>query len=237
MNSAASIKRYDWLKLLALLAMLIDHIGLYLLPDELWLRAIGRCAAPLWLFLAGYGRLTLKSELWLFAVLVATMQAAWLDEWLPANILFSILAGRLALRCLAGIINNNPYTWLIFCLSFGLISEYLWDYGGFALLFITLGYWSHNAYDRRRFVNILVIVGLSYLCWQAAIFAFAWPDIVLMCLVATPALSSLAFFTPKGGEMTIESPATRLLAWLSRRSLYVYGAHLALLIPLKAFLH
>lgn len=232
--SDARLNSYDLFKLLAIVIMLIDHIGLYLLPDETWLRAIGRSAAPIWLFLAGYGRLNLKGELWLFAILVAAMQAVWLSEWLPANILVSIIIGRLALRNFAPIVEANPYTWLVFCLTFGLISEYLWDYGGFALLFMTLGYWRYHQHHRRNFIAILFITGICYLCWQAAIFNFEWPHIVLMCLVTTPVLAVFAYFTPHGLEINACSPAKKLLIWLSCRSLYVYAGHLALLIPLKS---
>ncbi|MCR5413044.1 MAG: conjugal transfer protein TraX [Patescibacteria group bacterium] len=31
---------YDYLKIIALIAMLIDHIGYYLLPECLWLRVV-----------------------------------------------------------------------------------------------------------------------------------------------------------------------------------------------------
>ena len=43
------------LKIIALIAMTCDHIGAYLVPDELWLRVIGRLAFPVFAFMLGEG--------------------------------------------------------------------------------------------------------------------------------------------------------------------------------------
>ena len=43
------------LKLIALLSMVIDHIGAVLFPDKLWLRYIGRLAFPIFCFLLTEG--------------------------------------------------------------------------------------------------------------------------------------------------------------------------------------
>lgn len=44
----------DAFKCIAVLAMIIDHVGLYLLNDNATWRMVGRIAAPLFFFLAGY---------------------------------------------------------------------------------------------------------------------------------------------------------------------------------------
>ena len=41
----------EWLKLLACVSMLIDHVGLIFLPQFVWLRIIGRIAFPIYCFL------------------------------------------------------------------------------------------------------------------------------------------------------------------------------------------
>ena len=43
------------LKIIALIAMTIDHIGLYLLPQIPWLRIVGRLAFPIFAYMIGEG--------------------------------------------------------------------------------------------------------------------------------------------------------------------------------------
>ena len=45
----------EWLKLIACVTMLIDHIGAALFPQYLWLRYIGRIAFPIYCFLLAEG--------------------------------------------------------------------------------------------------------------------------------------------------------------------------------------
>ncbi|HIE00345.1 MAG TPA: hypothetical protein EYP59_08665 [Thiotrichaceae bacterium] len=49
------LNSYDLIKFIAIIAMIIDHIGFYFIVDntEYW-RGIGRLAAPLFFFIAGY---------------------------------------------------------------------------------------------------------------------------------------------------------------------------------------
>ncbi|MBQ7074369.1 hypothetical protein IJM86_04975 [bacterium] len=42
---------YDYLKVLAIITMIIDHLGYYLFPEFLWMRLVGRIAFPIFLFL------------------------------------------------------------------------------------------------------------------------------------------------------------------------------------------
>ncbi|MGB1540324.1 MAG: TraX family protein, partial [Rickettsiales bacterium] len=49
---------YDALKAIALLTMVVDHIGRYFFPEVEAFRAMGRIAFPLFLFLVGYSGYT-----------------------------------------------------------------------------------------------------------------------------------------------------------------------------------
>jgi hypothetical protein len=43
------------LKIIAMVAMLIDHVGLYLFPEQLWMRVIGRLALPIFAYMIAEG--------------------------------------------------------------------------------------------------------------------------------------------------------------------------------------
>ncbi|HSE29411.1 MAG TPA: TraX family protein [Candidatus Saccharimonadales bacterium] len=49
------------LKVIAVVTMLVDHIGFLIFPDQLWLREIGRLALPLFAFLLAQGLLKTSS--------------------------------------------------------------------------------------------------------------------------------------------------------------------------------
>lgn len=50
------VTSYDLLKCAAVIIMVIDHVGFYFYPENLWFRAVGRIGFPVWFFLVGYAR-------------------------------------------------------------------------------------------------------------------------------------------------------------------------------------
>ena len=48
------ISNQDLLKFIALIVMMIDHSGAFILQDMPYLRAIGRVGIPIWFFFVGY---------------------------------------------------------------------------------------------------------------------------------------------------------------------------------------
>lgn len=50
------VDSYDLIKVIAMLAMFVDHIGAYIFTEQLSMRVIGRLAAPIFFFLIGYSR-------------------------------------------------------------------------------------------------------------------------------------------------------------------------------------
>jgi hypothetical protein len=45
---------HDFIKVLAIVIMIIDHVGYYLMDDNPWFRMVGRIGLPMWYFLIGY---------------------------------------------------------------------------------------------------------------------------------------------------------------------------------------
>ncbi|MEM3051224.1 MAG: TraX family protein [Candidatus Bathyarchaeia archaeon] len=95
----------DLLKLIAILAMAIDHIGVILYPDWLMLHIIGRLAFPLFAYLVALGIESTKkpkkylATLFGFAVIsqVPYFLAFGIQPFERFNILFSLLLGALTI--------------------------------------------------------------------------------------------------------------------------------------------
>ena len=94
---------YDWLKILAVVTMVIDHIGYYLFPDILGLRLVGRIAFPIFLFLVGVnGSFRWRWSLFLIALLVQFAMQIWRSSFfltgqVVGNILLVIVCSRVLL--------------------------------------------------------------------------------------------------------------------------------------------
>lgn len=91
------------IKLIAMVTMLIDHIGVVFFPNALWLRVIGRIAFPLfaWGIARGYKH-TRNFKLYalrlLAAGLVSQLPYVWLFGKDYLNICFTLLTGLLVLK-------------------------------------------------------------------------------------------------------------------------------------------
>lgn len=90
----------DALKAIALVLILVDHIGHYLADDWPILRVIGRLSVPVFFFLIGFAKSRDIPWRWLFLGVVLTgVDYLWLGgfDGLQFNILFNFAAIRLAL--------------------------------------------------------------------------------------------------------------------------------------------
>ena len=120
------------LKLIAITAMAVDHIGALIYPEALWLRVIGRLAMPIIAFLLveGYhhtrhlGRYMLR--LLIFAVLAQPVYRMVFPHGL--NILFDLLVGL----CVIWLVERIRSRWLVAALLLAI------SIAGF---YITLDWW------------------------------------------------------------------------------------------------
>ncbi len=235
------LNSYDLFKLLALLTMTIDHVGAYLLPDELWLRAIGRCSAPIWLFLAGYGaRLPVSRTLIAGAALIALLEYISLGGLKELNILVAIIIARLAIRSFSQHtwFTQEPFTLFAACAMAAPLTLYLWEYGTLTLLFAAAGYYAyHHSLNPARYSGYLALSWLIYLALQPLGFAFEGWHLAIMLACAAPVALWMWRFEADQWTYNIQHNAARIAHILSRQSLYYYVWHLALLIPLGLWLN
>lgn len=149
------------LKLLAVVTMLIDHMGFTLFPHAVWMRAVGRLAFPIFCFLIAEGcahthdKKRYAGRLLLFAVLSELpfnlmCSGQWLS-WNYQNVLWTLLIGALV------------------CST---------DYGGWGVLLVTLFYLTREVRNRWA----IQLVGLALFCW----FCSAWRLEMLAMLSLIP---------------------------------------------------
>ena len=137
------------LKIIAVISMLIDHIGAYIFPDAYWLRCIGRLAFPIFAFFIAEGMRYTRSRkryvltLLAFAI-ISQIPYGFLREFYYLNILFTFLIAIFAIFLIENY-KKNETLYMIYLLLLGsvlLFVEFLniVDYGIFGVLLILVFY-------------------------------------------------------------------------------------------------
>lgn len=95
----SELNTHDVIKCIAILTMVIDHIGFFFFLGDNWWRVPGRMAAPIFFFLVGYSpSRRLRKELWILGFLMVIADLSMSQPLLPLNILFSILCCQFFLQ-------------------------------------------------------------------------------------------------------------------------------------------
>jgi hypothetical protein len=161
-----TLNESSYLKGLACLSMLIDHIGGYLLPHLLILRLIGRIAMPLFAYQLTIGYQKTKNEKNYFnrltlLALFSQIPYFFLGNEYRLNILFTFLFSLLLIKA----INNiSPLAWLYL----GIIP--FTDYGFYGAALVLLFYYTKS--KNKQFL------GLSVLTIIKSIIFDLWPQLL-----------------------------------------------------------
>jgi len=128
---------------IAMLTMLIDHIGIVYFPEQTWLRVIGRIAFPLYAYLMviGYKRTrNYRKYVFRVAVLAAISQPAyqWAFNTNRLNIVVTLLLGLLLFKLL-DISNRKPMIQGALVIVTLLAAEWFsLDYGAYGIALMLL---------------------------------------------------------------------------------------------------
>lgn len=234
-----TLTSYDFLKTTALILMVIDHVGYFFFPDDMWWRAIGRLSAPIWLFLVGYARSRdLGPRLWVGAGLLLASSYVFGMAMFPITILVTILLCRLALDPLMDFLRRQPqalYPVMAVIFVCGFPTFPFFEYGAMAMLPVIAGYIVRNraalGYSQNQVLQCAGIVALLYAFVQAFVFFIFPPPLRAVVMVGT--LMLMLFLTgfqlyeyPKLTKAL--GPLAALLRFCGRRTLEIYVAHLVL---------
>lgn len=223
-----TVNSHDVLKALAMVAMFADHAGFYFWPQQLWLRACGRLAAPLFFFLIGYTpRYQFKWPLLLGGLWLLALHAVLTQQFF-ADILLNFVIVRAFLQALKPAQMATIPLLLLF-LGFVLLMPFTYTrlgYGSLGWMFAVVGHLKQQ--QDARMLPCLAVTLLSYFIDQQMVFGFysLGQQFILAGVCAVIAVLILQYHhrlwaTPAGVRWPI------LL--LSRYSLEIYIAHVTAL--------
>jgi hypothetical protein len=165
---------YDYLKIIALITMFIDHIGYYLFPEYDFLRIIWRVAFPIFLFLVWFSWSYSRRRdipiigiiLWIFSSYISNKY--WYGDT-SANILIWITITRFILNYI------NKKSWyriiyisIFFVLIHPILKNYI-DYGSLSIIFGLR--WRIAKYHKKYF-PIWIITLIWLIIYNIWIFDF-----------------------------------------------------------------
>jgi hypothetical protein len=131
---------YDWLKLAAIITMIIGHFGRFFEPDIDIYRGIGRMAMPLFLFLVGYsGKYGISKNLLFLGLAVTFYKYAIGFDFYAANILITIFCARWLLAIVSADDWAFSYRKAIITVAVLCASFYGLNFGPLGFMFALIG--------------------------------------------------------------------------------------------------
>lgn len=206
------------MQFIAMLTMLIDHVGLIFFPGEMIWRIIGRIAFPIYAYLLVQGHIYTSN----YRKYVLRLSIIALISQIPyqiafdtngLNIVVTLLAASLVLRVLEMTRLGAGSVLLIVVMC--IVMEVLpFDYGAYGLLLVLI----------FRYMKSGQMVAMHLLLNTAYLFAYGWV-IQMASIIPT-------FFIVYGPDLWRKLEAQRLPKWLWRS---FYPAHLIVLAALVYF--
>ncbi len=231
---------YDLLKSLALILMVIDHIGYFFLPDELWLRVIGRLSVPVWFYLIGYARARHVPFLWWGGAFFLFGVSAFSGGYLfPVSILMTLAISRIFIDSIAlrALRTRQTLAGMFFLLFlFGFHTSALAEYGTIGILFVIWGYIDrHKSFIDKMAVAVFKVSSIGAYVLQQVIFMGGITAIQFWFFMGGMGLLALIFYVfnrytlPKNlFRNSFFVPFSFCLKALGRYTLIFYVAHLTL---------
>lgn len=242
---------YDLLKTLAVILMIIDHIGHHFYPDEMWFRILGRFCVPMWFFLVGYARGTDCSKLLCGGAFVVLFSALVAGQFvLPLNILFTIIVIRLlrdrfARAAFHSMDSLRGIYFILFFLTFP--TAIFFEYGAMGMMFALVGYSVRNQeaifkHIERKYILVYHIMTFSaFYIWQGVMM----PHISgVQALVLAGGIGLTAFILLRF-RAVVYSDAHRVMAlsfikvfqFFGRRTLEIYVLHIIIFRAVCMYLY
>jgi hypothetical protein len=235
-----TVTHLDIIKSLAVLIMVIDHLGMYFFPEQLWLRAIGRIGMPVWFFMVGYasGR-DISNKLLIGAGILAFADLFLFNKVFPFSALVTIIVIRLSIDPVMKYILQGRYIFIMACIIMTLAffpTNIVTEYGTLALLFAVMGYLTRHKAQllKETFMNkSFYMFFVSYLflvfCFiQDIVFGFNEAQLAFMAVLTAIVMIILAIMKSMTFPQISNPLLKQALQFGGRKTLEIYVAHLVL---------
>ncbi len=245
---------HDFLKTIAIVLMVIDHIGAYFYPDETWFRILGRLCVPIWFFLIGYARsrdISLKALVGALVLLGSAMVVG--EHVLPISILVTLMIGRNFIDAWmgAGRRGGEALAGLFFILLLLYVpTSIVFEYGTIGFLFTVFGAMCRYRQDNETRITAKYNREVFY--FAAASFASftmlqaAPMDYLSMVQLVSLSLGMVAVYQVlrrfHSGELpritnALPGFVVRAIQFTGRRTLEIYVAHLLVIKALALYFY
>lgn len=236
------INSHDLVKILAILTMIIDNVGLYFMYDNIWMRVIGRMAAPLFFYLVGYsGSYKFKYQILALGIALCLIKffvsnnPSLIENIIPVNILINFVLIKAILNRFDPAKMRSSYLILLLAILV-LISDQTRTYIEYGSLGLSIAIGSRLINKQHPFGKPWIIISTTaHYLLQMNSLLLAWPEVsmqvmllAILSLALIFALSLLLFLKYELRTFTVNSTALRTIAiYISRYSLQIYFFHLA----------
>jgi len=241
----------DIIKTVAVVIMIIDHIGFYFFPEQLWWRAIGRAGgAPVWFFLIGYAiTRDLPNRLLIGALILAVADFVLFDRIFAMSALVTIILLRLIIDPVMKFLLQSRYIFALGCVLIALfyvVTRMAVEYGTLALLFAMLGYLTRHKEDLfqdsfltvKDYYAFMAFTIVMFSLFQNMTFGFNEAQFAFMACVSALVTVVLVRITPRTFPSIKNQLSLSVLHYCGRQTLDIYVAHLLLFkIAIFTFSH
>jgi hypothetical protein len=237
----ATVTHLDFIKTFAVIMMIIDHIGSYFFPDQLWWRAFGRIGgAPIWFFLIGYAiSRELPTKLFVGAMILAVTDVIFVGDPFALNALFTIIFLRLTIDPAINFITQSRYVFVIASVLMAFayfLTNMIFEYGTLALLFAVAGYLTRHKAKLLRdtylteidYLIFMVFTFMMFCLLQNATFGFDETQLTVMAILTAIILFILCTMRPMTFPQIQTPVIVKLLHIGGRKTLEIYVIHLFL---------
>ncbi|MGL5361555.1 MAG: TraX family protein [Bosea sp. (in: a-proteobacteria)] len=248
----------DLWKAAGLLLILADHVGLYLDPENLWWRVVGRAALPIFFFFIGYAKSRDVPLRWLAIGAGLMALGYWLDGGFEANglnILFGFAAIRIGLRGVdwllalpllrdaSQLLQLAFWTLMIWLLLLAMpYADRLFEYGTEGAILALAGLAVRRATDagtkeaKRLAIFVMLLAGSIYVAAEWVDFGLDLRQGLALAAVVTCICLLLLRFQRSDAAWQPGEAMRRALAFCGRHSLELYALQIVVLAPLGAWL-
>ena len=187
--------------------MLIDHVGLYLLGNNIWFRIIGRIAMPIFAFFIAEGMKYTKNRKRYILTLLIFALVSQIPHYLGSgfymlNILFTFLIAISVILIVENIklpVLPTVVAFVICVISYFLGVGFFIDYGVFGVLLVLCFYFVKNKYLKLSLASlILILFSLNdMLVYGLSLFSFVY-------LFALMSIVILMFYNGEKGKLNFK---------------------------------